>query len=307
MKKTFNIPKTFFGFLTASILFWLLINLSKEYTTQINFDLVYTNLPIKKTIIETPIKQIPLLVKGSGFNLISTSISNNLIELDLEKINKKRGIKYYFLTKKLHSEIKEQLKSGIKLTEIKTDTIPLKIGTLSSKKVPLKTDLNITFQLGHDFSKSTSVKPDSVLISGEESLLKNITFLKLDKINLKNISESSKIITNILKPKDIKTNITSAEVSISVDKFTEGEIEVPVLVKNAPKGLNIYPKKVKIIYKIGLKNFNKINENSFKIECDYNKVKNSEVSYLIPKFKKSPDIITLIRIVPEKIDFLIHK
>lgn len=124
---------------------------------------------------------------------------------------------------------------------------------------------------------------------------------------MNNISESSKIKIAILKPDNIKTNITTAEIDIAVDKFTEGEIEVPVLVKNAPKGLNIYPKKVKVIYKIGLKNFNKINENSFKIECDYNQDKNGEVSYLIPKFKKSPDIITLIRIVPEKIDFLIHK
>jgi hypothetical protein len=285
----------------------LLINLSKEYTTQINFDLVYTNLPIKKTIIKTPIKNIPLLVKGSGFNLISTSLSSNSIVLDLEKINKKRNTEYYFLTKKLHSEIQEQLKSGIKLTEIQTDTIPLKIGTLSSKKVPLKADLNITFQLGHDLSKPITIKPDSILISGEESLLKKIPFLKLEKVNLNNISENSKIKIAILKPDNIKTNITTAEIDIAVDKFTEGEIEVPVLVKNAPKGLNIYPKKVKVIYKIGLKNFNKINENSFKIECDYNQDKNGEVSYLIPKFKKSPDIITLIRIVPEKIDFLIHK
>lgn len=307
MKNTFNIPKTFFGFLTASVLFWLLINLSKEYTTQITFDLVYTNLPLKKTIIDTPIKKIPLLVKGSGFNLISTSLSNNLIKLDLEKINKKKAINYYFLSNKLRPEIQKQLKSGIELTQVLKDTIPLKIGTLNSKKVPLKTDLSITFQLGHDLSKLITIKPDSVLISGEESLLKKISFLKLAKINLNNISESSKISIPILKQNNIKTNITTAEINITVDKFTEGEIEIPVLVKNAPKGLNIYPKKVKIIYKVGLKNFNKINKNSFKIECDYNQEKNSEASYLIPKLKKSPDIITLIRVVPEKIDFLIHK
>ncbi len=307
MKNTFNIPKTFFGFLLASILFWLLINLSKEYTSEITTNIIYTNLSIKKTIINTPIKEIPLLIKGSGFKLIATSLSNNSIELNLENANKKKTNNYYFLTKKLHSEIQRQLKSGIELIQIQIDTIPLNIGTLHSKKIPLKTDLNITFQLGHDLSSPISIKPDSILISGEQSLLETIILLNLEEINLENLSESTKINSVINIPDDIKTDITSAEISINVDKFTEGEIEVPVFVKNAPPGITIYPKKVKIIYKVGLKNFNKININSFKIECDYNEVKNNDISYLTPKLTKSSSLITLVRKVPEKIDFLIHK
>ncbi len=307
MKNTFNIPKTFFGFLTASVLFWLLINLSKEYTTEITIDVAYINLSLKKSIIDTPIKKLPLLVKGSGFNLISISLSNNYIKLNLDKINKKKGPDYYFLTKKLHSEIQDQLRSGIELILVQKDTIPLKIGTLHSKKIPLKTDLNITFQLGHDLSKPISIKPDSVIISGEQSLLKSISFLNLEKINLENLSETTITNSSIIISENIKTDITTAEISIIVDKFTEGEIEVPISVKNAPKGINIYPKKVKIIYKVGLKNFSKINENLFKIECNYNQVKINEASYLTPKLTKSSDLITLVRIVPEKIDFLIHK
>lgn len=307
MKNTLNIPKTFFGFLLASILFWLLINLSKEYTTEATIDLIYTNLSLKKTIIEAPIKKIPLLIKGSGFKLIVTNLSSNSIKLNLENTNRKKATDYYFLTKKLHSEIQNQLKSGIELLRIQKDTIHLKIGTLNSKKIPLKTDLNISFQLGHDLSSPISIKPDSIVISGEQSLLKSIILLNLEEINLENISESTKINSDIKIPKNVKADITSAEINITVDKFTEGEIEVPVLVKNAPKGTNIFPKKVKIIYKVGLKNFNKINPNLFKVECDYNLVNQEENSYLKPKLTKSSDLITLVRMVPEKIDFLIHK
>ena len=307
MKNIFNIPKTFFGFLSASLLFWLLINLSKEYTTEVNINLVYTNLSIKKTIIDTPVKKIPLLIKGNGFKLISSSFTSNSIELDLKKINKKKHNDYFFLTKNLHSEIQNQLRSGIELIQVERDTVPLKIGILHSKKIPLKTNLNINFQLGHDLSTPIIVKPDSVLISGEQSLLKTINFLNLEEINLENLSESTEINSIIDIPQNVKTNITSAKISIIVDKFTEGEIEVSVLVKNAPKGINIFPKKVKIIYKVGLKNFNKINAHLFKIECDYNQIKIKENSYLTPKLIKSSDLITLVRIVPEKIDFLVHK
>ena len=307
MKNIFNIPKTFFGFLIASLLIWLLINLSKEYTVEIAIDTVYINLSTQKTIIDTPIKRIPLLIKGSGFKLISTSFSNDKITLDLEKTSKKKDIDYYFYAKKLHSEIQSQLKSGIELISIQKDTIPLKIGTLHSKKVPLITNLDITLKLGHDLSSPISVKPNTVLISGEQSLLKEISFLNLEQINLENVAENIKTKVSVNIPPSIKTDITSAEISVFVDKFTEGEIDVPISIKNAPKGINIFPKKVKIIYKVGLKNFNKIAANFFKIECDYNQVKNNQSPYLTPRLVKTPDSVTVVRIVPEKIDFLIHK
>ncbi|WNW01835.1 YbbR-like domain-containing protein [Tenacibaculum sp. HL-MS23] len=306
MKNIFNIPKTFFGFLLASILFWLLINLSKEYTVEIAIDTVYTNLSIEKTIIETPIKKIPLLIKGSGFKLISTSFSNDQVVLNLEKANRKKDVHYYFYAEKLQSEVQSQLKSGIELISIQKDTIPLKIGTLHSKEVPLITNLDINFKLGHDLSSPVIVKPNTVLISGEESLLKNISFLELEPINLDNVAKNIKINASINTPPNIKPNITSAEISVFVDKFTEGEIEISVSIKNAPKEINIFPKKVKIIYKVGLKNFNKVDANLFKIECDYNQVKNNKATYLTPKLTELPDSISVVRIVPKKIDFLIH-
>ena len=268
MKNIFNIPKTFFGFLLASILFWFLINLSKEYTIEIAVDAVYTNLSIEKTIIETPIKRLPLLIKGSGFKLISTSFSNDEIALNLERVIRKQDVNYYFYAKKIQSEVQSQLKNGIELIRIQKDTIPLKIGTLHSKKVPLNSNLNVNFKLGHDFSSPINIKPNTVLISGEQSLLKKISFLELEQVNLDNVSKNIKINTPIKIPPSIKANITSAEINVLVDKFTEGEIEVAILIKNAPKEINIFPKKVKIIYKVGLKNFNKVAANLFKIECD---------------------------------------
>lgn len=270
-------------------------------------EVIYTNIAIQKIIIDTPIKKISLLVKGTGFKLISSSFRTSKVTLNLEKAIKKKDTDYYFTTKKLYSEVQQQLSSGIELIRIQRDSIPLKIGTLESKKVPLKTNLELNFQLGYDLVSPIKVIPSHVLISGEASLIDKITSLNLKKIKLENISESTTLKGIIEIPKHIKTATISAQISIIVDKFTEGEIEVPISVKNAPNNINIFPKKVKIFYKVGLKNFNKINKNLFKIECDYKQVMINETSYLIPKLIKFPDSITPIRIAPKKIDFLIHK
>ncbi|CAM1360215.1 conserved hypothetical protein [Tenacibaculum sediminilitoris] len=309
MKTKFNIPKTFFGFLTASIFFWLLINLSKEYDTTIEYDIEYEKLPQQKILLEAPINKLALKLKSSGYNLLVASFNHTPIQLDLNKAFKKRDHNYYFLSKNISSDIKEQLKSGIELIEIQKDTIPIKIGTLSSKKVPLKPNLNISFQLGYDFSKPITISPDSVLISGDEDSIKKTEFLNLKNITLENLSKNTKVTTPILFPEniDLKSNYSFAEINIEVDKFTEGEIEVPVFVKNAPKGINIFPKKVKVIFKVGLQNFNEVTPDSFKVECDYSQTENKETSYLTPKVKNFPKTVTLVRVVPNKIDFLIYE
>ncbi|ALU74535.1 hypothetical protein [Tenacibaculum finnmarkense] len=307
MKKTFNIPKTFFGFLSASVLFWLLINLSKQYTTEIETVVTYNNIAIQKTIINTPIKKIALVVKGSGFKLIAQNFINSNIKLNLEKAHKKKNNAYYFLTKNSYSEVQRQLNSGIELIKFQRDSIPLEMGTLASKKVPLKANLELKFQLGYDLASPIKITPSHVLISGETSLIDKIIFLNLKKITLENISESTTLKGTIETPEQLKKEVNSAKISIIVDKFTEGEIEVPISIKNAPKNINIFPKKVKIIYKVGLKNFNKINANLFKIACDYKQITSNETSYLTPKLIQFPDSITILRIVPKKIDFLIHK
>ncbi|CAM1349553.1 YbbR-like domain-containing protein [Tenacibaculum crassostreae] len=309
MKNKINIPKTFFGFLTASIFFWLLINLSKEYNSTVQYDLEYTQLPQQKTLIETPFKKITINVKSSGYNLLTSSINHKPITLQLNKAIKKRGNNYYFLSKNILSDVQNQLKSGIQLINIQQDTIPLTIGTLNSKKVPIKPNTNITFQLGYDLSKPINTIPDSVLISGDENDINKIQFLELQKTSLENISKNTNTTSAIVFPEGIKLKSShqSAQIELSVDKFTEGEIEVPVFVKNAPKGINIFPKKVKIIYKVGLKNFNSITPDLFKIECDYLESTKKELNYLIPKLKEFPEQISTVRIVPKKIDFLIYE
>ncbi|CAL2078784.1 conserved hypothetical protein [Tenacibaculum dicentrarchi] len=307
MKKNFNIPKTFFGFLSASVLFWLLINLSKKYTTEIEIAVTYSNITIQKTIINTPIKKISLIVKGSGFKLISQNFTNSTVKLDLEKAHKKKNNNYYFLTKNSYSEVQRQLNSGIELIKFQRDSIPLEMGNLASKKVPLKTNLELNFQLGYDLASPIKITPSHVLISGETSLIDKINFLNLSKETLKNISESTTLKSTIETPKQVKKEVSFAKISIIVDKFTEGDIEVPITIKNAPKNINIFPKKVKVIYKVGLKNFNKINANLFKVSCDYKQITSNETSYLTPKLIQFPDSITIQRIVPKKIDFLIHK
>ena len=138
MKSIKKIPKTFISFLVVSILIWFLITLSKEYTTTIVFPVSYSSLPQDKLLEKDPVAEIELLIKGSGFKILSSKFSRNSILLSTDNLGKKTASKYFFLPKNQQVNIQKQLLSGIQIEQIIRDTIHLEIGSLTSKKVPVK-------------------------------------------------------------------------------------------------------------------------------------------------------------------------
>lgn len=311
MKKEANIPKAFIGFLIASFLFWLLMNLSKKYETTVKYNVVYTDLAQNKMLQEEPTKEIELLVKATGFKLFADNFSNRKVKIVSNKLVRKSKNKYYLLVNNQQTEIQKQLRSGLKLQRVLQDTLYLKLGSLQTKKVPVIADLNITYQLGYDLAEAVKVTPDSVLVSGPELQLRKLSSIKTGTLLLENVSKNSMQEVELSLPENsdkIKISANKVAVSIVVDKFTEGELEIPVKIINLPKKtqLNIFPKKVKVIYKVGLKNFNKVVGSSFEVVCDYKEAKNNELSYLVPELKSKPEFVSSIRLEPSKIDFLIQ-
>lgn len=311
MKKQNNIPKSFFGFLTASFLIWLLINLSKPSLSVVKYSIDYVGLAQNKILQEDPVKEISLLVKGSGFNLLSANFSDRKIKFFINNLQKESTNNFYLLTDSQQVEIQKQLPSGLSLQDVLQDTIFLKLGSLQSKKVPVVPNLDTTYKLGYNKSEAIKITPDSILISGPELQLKKIHNIQLEKLTLKEVSDNIKRKVAVIAPKvdKVKISANTTELSLNVDKFTEGEFEIPVVIKNIPpnKKINIFPKKVRIIFKIVLKDFSKVTADSFEVVCDYEQAMENELNYLIPKLKSKPNQVSSVRIVPNKIDFLIYK
>ena len=164
MKENKKISKSFIGFLIASVLIWLLITLSKEYTATLTFPVVYTNISQDKLLQKEPTKEINVIVKSSGFNIIKSRFGNKSLALNAKNLIRKSSSKYYFLTRNQFNTIQKQLRSGVQLQEIEIDTIYLEIGSLISKKVALKPNLEINYHIGYDILEAVSMKPDSCLL-----------------------------------------------------------------------------------------------------------------------------------------------
>jgi hypothetical protein len=312
MKSSKKISKTFFSFLIISALIWLLITFSKEYTTVIKYSVNYINIAQDKLLQEAPVKEIDITIKATGFKIVRAKIRNKTINLDASQLNRKRKTQFYFLPKSQKTKIQKQLISGVYLQEIEQDTIYLNLGLLKSKKVALKANLKIDYHIGYDLLGDISITPDSIVISGPESQIDTIKHINLNRLTLIDVKKEFGNEVQIVKPKNIqnlKFNTTKTTISGKVDKFTEGKLKIPFLIKNLPENTNltILNKNVEIVFVVALSNFAKVSEASFKVECDYSVSENNNLGYLIPKVTIKPGFIKNLKIIPNKIDFLIQK
>lgn len=312
MKKTKKISKSFIGFLIASVFIWFLITLSKEYTATLSFLVKYNNIPQNKLLQKEPLKEIDIVVKSTGFNLVRSRFKKKIIQLNASSLNRKSTNKYYFLTKNQISAIQKQLYSGVELEEVIQDSIFLDLGSLVSKKVKVVPNLDIKYHIGYDISESIVVKPDSILISGPESQIELLKSIYLDLLKLEDVKANFSHDVKIKKATNfnsIKIATETVNISGEVEKYTEGSFEIPFKVINLPEDvkLTMLNQTVEVVFVVGLSNFNKIDKSFFEVTCDYNTSKENNLNYLLPKVVAKSSLLKSYKVVPNKIDFLIQK
>lgn len=303
--------KVFLVFLCFSFVFWMLTKLSKVYTSDIEFSVNYHNLPAKRVIQNDPVKQITSSVKASGFSLLNYKINPKTLEVDIQNLAYKTGSIFYYLPNANLTQLSAQLDVDSSIERVLQDTIFFNLGLNKTKKIPVKFNSEIKYKLGYNLVGNVSVEPDSIEITGPEAILDTINNIQTDKVELLNVSSgfSEVVKLNLIGAEKITYITDQVSVSGNVDKFTEGSFIVPFNIINAPieYRLTTFPREVKILYQVGLSDYNKVVKGNFVIECDYSVSVDNNLTYLIPELKEGSTLITSVRIIPNKIEFLIEK
>lgn len=302
--------RMFLLFLTMSFLFWMLIKLSEEYIADVVVEVTYIDLPNKKLLQSEPDNKITLTLKDRGFNLLKNRIKNKKINYSLKDINHKKSSIYFSETNLNINFIQAQFSAETVLLKIKPDTLYFDFGKKFSRKVKVISDINLQFKSGFNLVNSTIITPEYITISGPKGIIDSIDMVRTEDIFIDKIAQSfEKKIPLVVPDKKVSLSVDHVILKAKVDKFTEGSFIIPFEVINVPKTsiISTYPKEIKIVYKVALSDYNKVIPESFKVICDFRESQNNKLDYLIPKIIEQSDMITSVKIVPNKIEYLIKK
>ena len=295
-------------FLFLSFLISLLVKLSNNYTQTLNFEFSPTGLKSNEVIISEAPKSINVTISGRGFELLKYYIEKPVIEVDFSQL-RKNNTQYVWSESEQLDKIINHFDSKIVVKSINPDTVVFPFDSQFIKKVPVMVIVNPTFAVGFDLIDDFRSSPDSITVTGPESMLKIINSVSTKKLELNEINSAVDFPVELnISPSLSQLNFSHQSVSVvaNVGKFTEGMVNVPVTIVNVPEDLiiNFFPKEISVVFYSSLEAYANINEADFIVECDFNLL-TADNNYLNPVLVKQPLDVKTAQLKITQLEFII--
>jgi len=297
-------------FFLLAFLILVLSKLSKSYTETLSVGVNYINLPEDKVLTNEDQPELNIIVTTYGFNLFGSYFYDKTVAIDLKNDAYVNNDNYVWIANRALPKIETQFGNSFKIESIQPDTLNFSFGTLSVKKVPIKLNSNVTFASGYNTLKGMVLVPDSIKVIGSDTEIKSVNYVETSELSLLKAKENINTTIKLKLPEEGQTVKLSQEeitVTAEVQKFTEGTLEIPIVINNLPSDIqiNYFPKTIKVSFEVSLNDYKSIKPAGFKIECDYLEIESSNKSYFTPKFIRVPEHVKHVKMKQDKIEYII--
>ncbi len=300
----------FFICLLIATALWFLNALNKNYTTTVSYPVKFVSPPANQFVSNKLPQKLELQVEAHGFTLLrhKLSLSFSPIVLNLTHITRdmeSESGKYSIRSTELINTVSDQISNEITVSNIRPEYFTLILDSLKTKLVPVRFNAKLDFKPQFNLKDPVTVVPDTVSITGPGILLDSIIFLETEFKSYEKLETEVSHIVPIQHPE--KTTVTPEKVTVKipVEKFTEKEVKIPVLIKNKPENIKVklFPSDVTISILVGLSEFENVTSADFTATVDFNSVQKNIESIEV-KIENKPSYIEVLRISPETVEYL---
>ena len=298
----------FLLFLFISTMFWFLQSLNNKDNINILLPLEYVNIPKDVMFATEPPKTVNVQLRDKGMNLINYSLGRiDPIEIDLSSFPPKKE-KVVITREKLIPIISEELKSSTELVTLYSDSIVLIYAGKKGVAKPVKLNSDITLSYNSIRSDSTIIKPLSVTVFADSSIISSITEVETELLVLKDVSDTTIV---KLKIKDIygaKIEPNEVEVIVPIEELISKRLSLPIGQINFPDNVSVitFPANADIDVMIPMSQFQLTDISKFQLNVDYKQFK-SNTKKMPLVLTKMPDYIERISIIPDSVEYIIER
>lgn len=306
----------FFICLLIAIFVWFTVKMDNEYQEIIPVSLKFTSAPKSRVLVSASDTMIYVELNEKGSELLRYRYLNSHETLEVSTRNvilthhpdKSTG---YLLTTSLSNDIGYQHDLAGKVVSISPDTIFFEFKKETFKKVPVSADIQVKTQKQFMIYGNVDYEPDSVIVRGPEDMLESISKATLGTIDRQDLDRTTQISLPVLLDKQYRFVSAIPEevtVTIPVEKFTETVIEVPVnVITDTSIQIRLFPDAVKIYCLVALKDYTQVTPGIFKAVADFRTVDIERENEIRIRIAEVPSTIRIVRIEPEKAEYIIIK
>lgn len=288
-----------------SIVLWVFVSLSEEYFTSLNFPVKISGIAENKSLSSQSVDEVQLNLKGQGWQLaqLTFGLSPDFI------INSRNNIGTQTVTLKNEIESNAWLSSNIQVLSINPEKINFSVENITRKKVEIEPDVDLEFKPNYGLVSDISVSPDSVIISGPESLLSKIEKVFTEKKELTDIDRNVLESISLQKINFVEISQEQTALKFDVQKIVDKTFEnILVEIRGVPasRQLVLYPAKVDIVLRGGINLLGKLNSSDLKAYVYFSQAL-SDTSGGIEPYFEIPAFTTIINKIPGKLEYIIKQ
>ncbi len=301
----------FFTAILVSVIFWILIKLSDQYTVPYALRVHYINVPKEKRLTSMTDSIANIHVTARGYEILEINLFENtdVLEIDLANFSlmKKEGREYFIYTEELTERIADAIGIPKKKIRFSKSTLSFTLSDLAEKVLPVTNRVNIRFAEQYDLYQPPLLSQETVTVFGPPEVLDTLTqIFTLSKL-FEQVNSNLDIKVKLFNPLPTQLNFEPGEIDISfrVEKFTASSIEVPVDLPGLRQSIKLFPKKVRVHFKVAIKDYNNVRVTQFEVVPDMQNIDIHTAVRLPLKLAKKPDFVRNTTLDPPNVEFLI--
>jgi YbbR domain-containing protein len=300
----------FLSFLALAGVFWIMMTLNETYEQEVRIVLGYTNVPKNALITSGETDTLRVTVSDKGFNILTYVFSKNRqpVGLDFSRYAKTNGTGTVPGADLKKIAVKE-LPASAKVISVKPDKLVFYYNNGESKRVPVKWQGQVLPQQLY-FIAETLMAPDSVTVYASKACLDSLNTVYTQELNYTDVNDTLTIET-LLRPiagaKMVPDRVT---ISFITDVLTEVRIDgISVEGINMPEGkvLRTFPSKVSVKFVTGMKNYQSLKAEDFRVVADYKAFSQSRSSKCKITLAGKPEGISNAKLETNQVDYLIEE
>jgi YbbR domain-containing protein len=215
---------------------------------------------------------------------------------------------YAVPTRQFIGRLSEQVSNELNITDIHPDTLIFLFDKVASRLVKVRPNVSFELKQQHFLNDMITTIPDSVVVSGPESILDTLSAVSTSYQHYKDVDHTIRQNIPLIEYKNLILKTTRVLLEIPVEEYTEKLVTVPVTIKGLPQEthINLFPGKVNVSFMIALSRFKEVEPGDFRISANYEDIKN-KLELLPLKIEAQPSYVHSVSLSPEQIEYLIEK
>lgn len=301
-------------FLLISVFIWLLNTLGGNFTSEIEYPLIYTDLPEDRVFVGDLPENLDLKINAGGYALLRYKISRKPVPISFKvssyTMNRtgRDSTRAYILTRYLKDQISGQIPDELEVLEIRPDTLHFQFAKRITKILPVKADL--LFNLEKQFTTKNGVVlvPDSVTVSGPDVILDTLSFISTEHVELELLRKNYSDKIRLKKIGGVEYSSSRVDCNIELEKYTEVQLNIPIDIIGIPDTLvmQTFPSKVKMTCNVGLSKYEWVSNNVFRAVVDYSEMDEGD-NELEVSIQNIPSFLLNYDYYPKTVEYLISR